>query len=151
MLLDLLEANRIEQQTSGAELVARLPGTRRILVVDDDLDYVESLALALASMGYEVRTAHDGPSALAIAEEFRPHALALDVSLPDMDGFDVARELRKQPWSEKVVLVALTGWSEDEIRDRARDAGFDHFAVKPVEVTRLSRLFEAPPGSGLRG
>lgn len=116
-------------------------GARRILVVDDDRDLATSLAMALASMGNEVRTAHDGAEALQIATEFRPDAVALDVSLPTMSGFDVVRQLREQTWGEKIITIALTGWSQDEVRQRALEAGFDHYVVKPVEAAMLTKLF----------
>jgi PAS domain S-box-containing protein len=114
---------------------------RRILIVDDDRDLAQSLAMALESLGNEVRTAFDGAEAIALAGEFRPHAVALDVSLPTMSGFDVVRELRRQRWGRNVVAIALTGWSQDEIRERAHAAGFDHYLVKPVEAAALTRLF----------
>ena len=117
-------------------------GARRILVVDDDRDLAESLAMALTSMGNEVQTAHDGAEALRIATEFRPDAVALDVSLPTMNGFDVIRQLREQTWGEKTIAIALTGWTQDDVRQRALEAGFDHYVVKPVEAAKLTKLFD---------
>jgi CheY-like chemotaxis protein len=119
-------------------------GTRRILVVDDDLDLTESLAMALSSLGNSVRTAHDGAEAVEIAKAFRPHAVALDVSLSTMNGFDVVRELRQESWGRDIIIIALTGWSQDDVRERALEAGFDHFMVKPVEAALLTKLFDTP-------
>ena len=125
---------------------------RRILVVDDNRDLADSLAMLLESMGNHLRTAHDGAEAVKIASEFRPHAVALDVGLPKMNGFDVARALRQQPWGEKIVLVAVTGWGQERDRQRAIEAGFDHHMVKPVDAASLLRLIDgsAHPGSTLR-
>jgi len=154
---------RSEGLGKGSEFVVRIPvakgprrrarpseeatvagnGARRVLVVDDDRDLATSLAMALTSMGNEVRTANDGAVALEIASEWRPHAVALDVSLPIMSGFDVVRQLRQQTWGEKIITIALTGWTQDEIRQRAIDAGFDHYVVKPVEAALLTKLFGA--------
>jgi PAS domain S-box-containing protein len=114
---------------------------RRILIVDDDRDLAQSLAMALESQGHEVRTAFDGAEAIALAGEFRPHAVALDVSLPTMSGFDVVRELRQQRWGRKILAIALTGWTQDEFRERAQAAGFDHYLVKPIEAAAITRLF----------
>jgi len=112
----------------------------RILVVDDNRDLANSLAMALSSRGSEVRVAYDAPEALEIAEQFRPQVVALDLSLPAMSGMDVVRQIRRQPWGGKIVFVAATGWSEDTARERALEAGFDHFLVKPIEVEQLQRL-----------
>src|SRR5262245_22559946 len=147
---------RSEGLGTGSEFVVRLPvlrppkrcakragDARRILIVDDDRDLAQSLAMSLESQGNEVRTAHDGNEALAIAAEFRPHAVALDVSLPAMNGFDVVRQLRQQSWAREVVMIALTGWTQNEVRERALEAGFDHFLVKPVEAAMLIELSAA--------
>jgi CheY-like chemotaxis protein len=104
--------------------------------------------MALTSMGHNVRTAHDGGEAVEIASAFRPHAVALDVSLPSMSGFEVVRQLRQQTWGDEVMMVALTGWAEDEVRERALASGFDHFLVKPVEAALLMELFDTPVTSG---
>jgi signal transduction histidine kinase/CheY-like chemotaxis protein len=129
-------ARRSQTKTTGN-------GARRILVVDDDRDLARSMEMALTSMGNEVRTAHDGDEALQVAAEFRPQAVAIDVSLPTMSGFDVVQQLRKETWGEKIIAIALTGWTQDEVRQRALDAGFDHFVVKPVEAALLTQLSSA--------
>jgi PAS domain S-box-containing protein len=114
--------------------------SRRILVVDDNLDAAESLAMLLQLQGQEVKVASDGPAALEAAREFQPEVLFLDIGMPGMDGYEVARRLRRQPGMEKVVLIALTGWGQEEDRRRSREAGFDRHVVKPVEPEVLNAL-----------
>jgi PAS domain S-box-containing protein len=112
----------------------------RLLVVDDNQDAAMSLALLLKLQGHEVRVANDGQSALEIASTFRPSVIFLDIGMPVMDGYEVARRLRQQPGLEKVVLVALTGWGQKDDRRRSREAGFDHHLVKPAEAKMLEAL-----------
>jgi signal transduction histidine kinase len=119
---------------------------RRILVVDDNHDAAQSLAVMLRMSGGEVRTAHDGVQALAVAEQFRPDLVLLDIGMPGMNGFDVARSIRARPWGSRVTLVAQTGWGQDEDRRRAREAGFDIHLTKPVDQVALMRLVPPLPG-----
>jgi PAS domain S-box-containing protein len=112
----------------------------RLLVVDDNRDAAVSLAMLLRLQGHEVRVAHDGPSALALAESFRPALVFLDLGMPGMDGCEVARRLRRRPGLEKVVLAALTGWGQQEDRRRTAAAGFDRHLVKPPEPGALEEL-----------
>jgi len=112
---------------------------RRILVVDDDLDAAESLALLLSRIGADVHIAHDGASALAAAEWFDPRAILLDLTMPGMDGYQVAQHLRNRP-GPSPMLVALTGWSGQEDRARSQEAGFDHHLVKPVDLGQLESV-----------
>jgi len=116
---------------------------RRILVVDDDRELANSLAMGLTALGHEVRTAQDGGEVVELAHEFRPHAIALDASLPTMSGFEVVAELRRHAWSRKMVLIAVTGWDETEARERALEAGFDHYVVKPIGAASLLSLLDA--------
>jgi CheY-like chemotaxis protein len=113
---------------------------RRVLVVDDDLDSVEMLAELVAQLGHETRTALDGPTAIRSAQEFLPHLVLLDLALPEMDGYEVAKQLRSQPSLRGVILAALTGWSGEQYEAKAREAGFDHYLVKPVQFAKLSSL-----------
>src|SRR5262249_9785373 len=108
--------------------------TRRILVVDDSIDAAESLALLLRLTGHEIQTCHDGPAALDAFPAFEPEVVLLDIGLPKMDGYAVARALRQLPGGEKVLLVALTGYGQEEDRIRAAAAGFDHHLTKPVDL-----------------
>jgi PAS domain S-box-containing protein len=116
------------------------PSCRRVLVVDDNRDAAESLAVLLRHAGHEVRTAWDGPAALDLAPGFRPEVVLLDIGLPGMDGYEVARRLRGRPELEHVVLVAVTGYGQDEDRRRSGAAGFAYHLTKPVEPAALQRL-----------
>ena len=146
---------------TGSEFVVRLPAlgkdeggrlteepeaapvdpSRRVLVVDDNVDAAESLAMLLRMAGHEVRVAHDGPAALAAVEADPPEVVFLDIGMPVMNGYDVARRLRERPG---LMLVAMTGWGQDEDLRRSREAGFAHHLVKPVEPATLYRLLAVP-------
>jgi CheY-like chemotaxis protein len=112
----------------------------RLLVVDDNPDAADTLALLLRLQGYEVRVAHDGPTALATARDYRPRLIFLDLCMPGLDGYEVARRLRQQPDCQEFVLVALTGWGQQEDHHRTKEAGFDHHLVKPPEPKALEEL-----------
>jgi CheY-like chemotaxis protein len=114
----------------------------RLLVVDDCLQTSETLAALLWIWGYEVQLAHDGPKALETARTFGPHIALLDIGLPGMDGFEVARALRRRPAEAKLSLVALTGYLSPDAPAQARQAGFDHYLVKPVDPADLRVLLE---------
>jgi signal transduction histidine kinase/CheY-like chemotaxis protein len=150
----------------GSELVVRLPilleeekthrpteptckeleaVARRILVVDDNRDSAESLAMLLEVTGSEVRMAHDGLEAVQAAEQFRPDVILLDIGLPKLHGFDAARRIREQPWGKTMVLVAITGWGQEEDRRKSMSAGFNAHMVKPVDVDELMRLLASLP------
>jgi CheY-like chemotaxis protein len=124
---------------------------RRILVVDDNVDSANSLAQLLRLDGNEVRTAYDGLRAVDEAAAFRPDVVFLDIGLPRLNGYDTARRIRQQPGGAGVLLIALTGWGQDEDRRRSREAGFDHHLVKPVEPAELKNLLNGTlaecPGS----
>ncbi len=113
---------------------------RRILVVDDNVDAAESMAILLAMGGNETRTTHDGLAALAAAAEFRPDVVLLDIGLPGMSGLDVARLIRQEPWGENIALIALTGWGQEEDRRNSMEAGFNAHLVKPVEQAEMMEL-----------
>src|SRR6185503_2176173 len=116
--------------------------SRRILVVDDNQDAADSLAAVLSMAGHEVRVAYGGEAALALASEFRPVLVFLDIGMPGMDGYQVARRIRQPPGGDEVVLVALTGWGQEEDLRRSREAGFDHHLVKPVEPATLQKILQ---------
>jgi PAS domain S-box-containing protein len=120
---------------------ARLP--RRILIVDDNEDSAESLALLLEMTGHETHTAHDGETALHNAEKLRPHVMLLDIGLPTLNGHEVCRRIRQQSWGQQMVLIALTGWGQEEDRRRSEEAGFDGHLVKPVNHSRLAALLDS--------
>lgn len=117
----------------------RLSGSR-ILVVDDNKDSADSLGMLLRLKGNEVRIAHDGLEAVRVAETFHPELVLLDIGLPKLNGYDVARHIRQQPWSKDAILVALTGWGQEEDRRRSKEAGFDFHIVKPLELSGLESL-----------
>jgi len=120
---------------------------RRILVVDDNRDSAESLAILLQLTGNETHTAYDGLEAVEAAATFKPEVVLLDIGLPKMNGFEAARKIREQPWGKTMVLVALTGWGQDEDRQKSREAGFDGHLVKPVDHAALTKLL-AELGAG---
>lgn len=113
---------------------------RRILMVDDNRDSADSLGMLMTFLGHVVRVAYDGPSAIEAARDFKPSVICLDIGMPVMNGFEVAQALRADPSFASVVLIALTGWSEDENQARSREAGFDHYLVKPVKLETLETL-----------
>lgn len=112
----------------------------RILVVDDYLDALDSLSMLLQAEGHEVDTANSGTKAIERAQAFRPQVVLLDIGLPDMDGYEVARRLREIPETQLAVLIALTGYGQPEDRARSKRAGFDHHLLKPVDPDILSTL-----------
>ena len=117
---------------------------RRVLVVDDNVDSAESLALLLRRGGSEVRTAYDGLAAVITAESFRPDVVLLDIGLPVLDGYHAARRIRQQPWGGAMTLAALTGWGQPTDLARSREAGFDAHLVKPVDYAAVVRLLDTP-------
>jgi DNA-binding response OmpR family regulator len=123
-------------QTSQPEKCAR-----RVLVVDDNEDAADSLATLLDVMGYEVRIAYDGPEAIEAADEFQPEVALLDIGLPRLSGYDIARHVREKR-GEDVLLVAITGWGQEEDRRLAREAGFDHHFTKPADFDALLGLID---------
>jgi CheY-like chemotaxis protein len=118
---------------------------RRVLVVDDNLDSLESMEILLQIWGHEVRTAYDGPAALAVAADYWPDAVLLDIGLPGMSGYEVAQRLRELPTCARAVLVAVTGYGQESDRERTRQAGFDRHLVKPVEPNHLQEILAAAP------
>ncbi|MGJ0393986.1 MAG: PAS domain S-box protein [Methylocystis sp.] len=120
---------------------------RRVLVIDDARDVGDSLALLLAMLGAEVRIAYSGAEGLAVCAEFEPELILLDIGMPEMDGFETARRLREQGAGRKAMLVALTGWGEEETRRRVYEAGFDRHLTKPANIERIEALLEAAPSN----
>jgi CheY-like chemotaxis protein len=118
---------------------------RRILVVDDNRDALESLARLLQLIGHEVYQAPDGLQALALAAEKQPDLVMLDIGMPGMDGYEVARRIRAEPWGQPMVLVAVTGWGQESDRRRSREAGFDSHWVKPLDAQKLAALLSTLP------
>jgi signal transduction histidine kinase/DNA-binding response OmpR family regulator len=119
----------------------------RVLVADDNRDAAETMSLMLRFMGHEVRTVHDGAEALSEAAQFRPDFALLDIGMPHLNGYEVARAIRKERWGSTVRLIALTGWGQDEDRRRAIEAGFDHHFTKPVDPDALQKLLAQHPAA----
>ena len=113
----------------------------RILVVDDNEDAANSLATLLEVMGYHVRTAYDGPEGIEAADEFEPAVALLDIGLPRLSGYDIAKHVRGTR-GEDVLLVAITGWGQEDDRRRAHEAGFDHHFTKPADFDVLLALID---------
>jgi signal transduction histidine kinase len=156
-----LHGGRIDASSQGlgrgSEFVVRLPaivtrvssapspspgnspsGARRILVTDDNRDAANSLAMLLKLGGHEVATAYDGIEAVEKAESYKPEVILLDIGLPGMNGYEVCRSIRQEPWGQGIRIVAVTGWGQEHDRRNTRDAGFDHHLVKPVTAIALS-------------
>jgi signal transduction histidine kinase len=125
--------------------------TRRILVADDNSDALESLAQLLELGGHEIHKAADGVQALEAATRVRPDVVLLDIGMPGMDGYEVARRIRSQPWGREATLVALTGWGQETDRKRSREAGFDSHCIKPLDLQRLFTLLDSLPAPGRPG
>ncbi|WP_161603323.1 PAS domain S-box protein [Blastopirellula marina] len=130
------------KRATPAELTASPQPTKlRVLIVDDNKAAATMLKMVVKMLGNEVMTAHDGEQAIAAAVEFSPDIVLMDLGMPKMNGYEAAREIRRQPWGQKMVLVALTGWGQDEDRQRTAEAGFNHHLVKPAEPNDLQKLF----------
>jgi signal transduction histidine kinase len=137
----LAEYHPAEAVTNGTQQPHAGGPRYRVLVVDDNADAANSLTVLLRVAGHEVRACYDGPAALEAANTFLPEVVLLDIGLPGMDGYEVARRLRGQVGKEKVLLIALTGYGQEDDLRRSREAGFDHHLVKPVDPTTLTTLF----------
>lgn len=117
-----------------------LAGTRRVLVVDDNVDAATVLSLLLGSLGHEVRQASNGRDAVTVAEEFGPHFVLMDLGMPVLDGYQAVKEMRRHEWGKRMTIVALTGWGHEEDRAKSIQAGFDGHLVKPVDLEVLEQL-----------
>jgi CheY-like chemotaxis protein len=115
---------------------------RKVLVVDDNRDGAESMAMMLRLKGNDVSIAHDGLEAVAAASAFRPDVILMDVGLPRLNGLDATLRIREQPWGRDIKIIALTGWGQENDRERSRDAGCDGHLVKPVNLADIERLLD---------
>jgi len=116
---------------------------RRVLVVDDNRDSAETIAMLVELWGHQVRVVHDGRAALATlteAPDWLPDVVLLDIGLPGIDGYEVARRLRREPSLDGILMVAMTGYGQERDRELSREAGFDHHLVKPVDPAKLQAL-----------
>jgi PAS domain S-box-containing protein len=133
-----------EAQSGARAMGKALP--RRVLVVDDNRDAAESLVLLLGLDGHDSRCVHDGLEALAVADDYRPDVVILDIGMPGLNGYETARQLRRQDWGRHIRLIALTGWGRADDKRRADEAGFDYHLVKPVDPNALyDALGGSPP------
>lgn len=160
-----LRGGRIEAHSdgpgNGSEFIVRLPlvveasgplspaegnedkapkSLLRILIVDDNRDSADSLGVLLRIIGNEIRTAEDGAKGVKLAGEFRPDVVLMDIGLPKLNGYEACQSIREQEWGIRMVLIAVTGWGQDEDRRRSHEAGFDHHMVKPVDPHALMKL-----------
>lgn len=127
------------------ETVATAAPARRVLIADDNRDAAEILAVLLDQSGYAVHLAFTGPDALARAAEHRPQAAVLDIGMPGLSGYEVAQQIRAQAWGESMLLIALTGWGQEDDKRKALDAGFNHHLTKPVDPDALEALIATAP------
>lgn len=139
--LDTVEHIACADNTVSAKAVAKV--SRRIMLVDDNVDYISTMATLLTMLGHDVRTAHDGNAALQVAEEFAPEFIFMDIGMPGMSGYDVARRLREQSHLARSILIAVTGWGQEKDRQLSRSAGFDVHLVKPVELAQILAVLES--------
>ena len=114
--------------------------SRKVLVVDDNVDSAESLATLLRLSGHDALLAHDGVGAIEAAERHRPDVVLLDIGLPRMNGHEVCRRLRERPWSNGLVVIAVTGWGQGDESQKWQEAGFDAHLVKPAQYDELAAL-----------
>jgi CheY-like chemotaxis protein len=159
-----LHGGTIEARSDGAgrgsEFVVRLPAagtpapeparadddaprpvtSRRILIVDDNKDSAESLAMLLRIIGHEVVAAYDGEQAVEAARATRPDVVLLDIGMPKLNGYETCRRIREEPWGREIFFIAVTGWGQEEDRRRTEEAGFDRHMVKPVDSALLMNL-----------
>ena len=147
--LPLAVAIEVESDSSGAATAARQ--SLKILVADDSQDGADSLAFLLKAAGHEVFTAYEGRTAIALAQEKRPDVVLLDIGMPEVSGYDVARAIRREAWGRSMRLVALTGWGQAEHRRRSLEVGFDDHLVKPVELDLLENVLQLGTASPITG
>jgi PAS domain S-box-containing protein len=135
-------------QKSPVPDVAAPAMRRRVLIVDDNRDAADALAMLLRHTGHDAFVAYDGRAAFAAAETHRPDVVLLDIGLPGMSGHDVCRQVREQPWGRNIRMIALTGWGQEEDRRKSTEAGFDGHLVKPVDIAAVLEQFQRAPALG---
>ncbi|NML17716.1 response regulator [Azohydromonas caseinilytica] len=118
------------------------PQGRRVLIVDDNVDSADSLAMLLQLSGHEAHTAYDGPEGVEAAARLQPEVVLLDLGLPGLDGCEVCRRIRQEPWASDALFIAVTGWGQAADKRRSQEAGFDGHLVKPVDPQALQQMIE---------
>jgi CheY-like chemotaxis protein len=156
---------RSEGDGKGSEFIMRLPisslpakispiiekpapvitDNKRILVIDDNVDAAETLAMLVELNGHTTRIANDGMTGIKIAEEFNPDGILCDIGLPDINGYEVAQRIREQIWGKKIFLIATTGWGQGKDKELAKDAGFDKHLTKPINLQELNSILQNMP------
>ena len=142
----IVELPMLQGRADTTEVVESTAGKvppRRVLLVDDNVDAAETLGMLLSALGATISVAHSGRAALAVLDTFDPDTVLLDIGMPEMDGYEVARTIRSQPRHADVMLIALTGWGQQDDQRRSRAAGFDHHLVKPPNIEKLRELLGA--------
>jgi CheY-like chemotaxis protein len=122
------------------------PRPKQMLIIDDNKLQAQSLGLLLQLWGYEVRLAYDGPSALAVLSEYNADVALIDIGLPGMNGYEIARYIREQPQWRGMMLIAQSGWGRDSDREKTGDAGFDHHLTKPIDHRALEKILTHADG-----
>jgi DNA-binding response OmpR family regulator len=126
------ETEQLTPAPTAEPPAAPVTPSHRVLIVDDNRDAADSMALLVETAGHSARTAYDGHQALDMASAFAPDVLLLDLGVPGLNGFEIARRIRRQPWGKTVALIAVTGWGQEQDRLRTAEAGFDAHLIKPV-------------------
>lgn len=134
-----------DAETDGSMAEAREPRPQRILIVDDNVDAAESLATLMRLQGHNVEVANQSSAALDIVERFRPAVAILDIGMPGLNGFELAKAVRRRLSRKDILLIALTGFGREDDRRRGLEAGFDHYMVKPCDPAALRFLVESAP------
>jgi PAS domain S-box-containing protein len=137
--LPVLSREEVEAQ-HGPDAESESQPRRRVLIVDDNRDSADSLAMLMEITGNKTYMAHDGVEAVAAVEKYRPEVVLLDIGLPGLDGHEVCRRVREQPWGKDIVVIALTGWGQEDDRRKSEEAGFNGHLVKPVDYDKLLEL-----------
>ena len=125
------------------EFPVTTPSAPRVLVIDDDRDVADSMAMLLDVLGCDVRTAYNGAVGISLVSAFQPRIVFLDLGMPEMNGYEAARRIRSAPAGQQAQLIALSGWGQDLDKKRARDAGFDRHLVKPADIDILEEILAA--------
>ncbi|QDU46369.1 Autoinducer 2 sensor kinase/phosphatase LuxQ [Symmachiella dynata] len=137
-----IETHAEEPTLSRIDQTATESTNRKVLVVDDNKAGAKMLSMIVKMLGNDVRKAYDGQEGIEVAEDFLPDVILMDIGMPKMNGYEAARYIRQQPWGNKIMLVALTGWGQDEDKQKTKAAGFDHHLVKPAEPAAIQELLE---------
>jgi len=129
-----------EEENTDQKLAIKNRKSLRVLVVDDNVDSAKTIGMLLQASGHEIRIIHDGLAALDAALDFRPRVVLLDIGLPGLDGFEVAKRLRQHASLQNILLVAMTGYGQESDRQRSKEAGFDHHLVKPANFKQVLQI-----------